>query len=69
MRWLGVFLVRSHFVPELNFQGTSERVLDLKCVVHVNVNKDSSVDIESHHVDLALAHQLHVAVFLQRDKL
>ena len=56
-------------MPKLNFQRTSERILDLKRVVHINVNEDSSVDIESHHVDLTLAHQLHVAVFLQRDKL
>ena len=56
-------------MPKLNFQGASERILDLKRVVHINVNKNCSIDIESHHVDFALAHQLHVAVFLQRDKL
>ena len=55
-------------MPELDFQRTSKSILNLKWVVHVDINKHSPVYIESHHVDLTLAHKLCVAVFLQRDK-
>jgi len=51
-------------MPELNFKRTSKCFFDLKGIVHVDINENSSIDIESHHVDLTLAHKLLVAVFL-----